>query len=173
MIRDATPSDAQAICAIYNHYVENQEPGFEAEPLSVEAMAARIASISALYPWLISVEGGKVLGYAFACAWQESPAYRYTVACQVYLTPAARGQNLGTVLYRELLPRLREAGFHLAVATISLPNAASVRLHEKMGFRKVAHFLEVGCKGKEWVDVGCWQLALARFKPAMDEARRD
>lgn len=168
MIRDANPSDAAAICAIYNLYVERQEPGFEAEPVDVPTMQARIDQVMQRYPWLICSEGGKVLGYAFSSAWQEAPAYRYTAACQVYLTPEARGHNLGTVLYRELLPRLRESGFHLAVASISLPNAASVRLHEKMGFRKVAHFLEIGCKGKEWVDVGCWQLALARFKPAVE-----
>ena len=169
MIRNATQADAAAICAIYNHYVEQSDISFEEQTVSEEQMAERIATVSSQFPWLVCCEGETLLGYAYACHWKSRGAYRYSVECSVYLAPEARGKNLGTELYRELLPRLREAGFHSVLACISLPNAASVQLHEKMGFSKVAHFKEVGFKHDHWIDVGYWQLSLSRVHPHRKE----
>jgi L-amino acid N-acyltransferase YncA len=165
MIRSVTLEDAAAICAIYNHYVEQSDISFEEVAVTEQEMAERITTISHHYPWLVFCDGKQVLGYAYAMAWKSRSAYRYSVETSVYLAPGARGRNLGTELYRELLPKLREGGFHTAVACISLPNAASIHLHEKMGFSKVAHFKEVGFKGDRWIDIGYWQLSLSRVRP--------
>ena len=169
MIRTVQLSDASAIAAIYNHYVEQSDISFEEHAVSEQEMAERITDVSSQFPWLVCCEGEMLLGYAYACHWKARGAYRYSVESSVYLAPEARGKNLGTELYRELLPCLREAGFHSVLACISLPNAASVQLHEKMGFSKVAHFKEVGFKHDHWIDVGYWQLSLSRVRPIRRE----
>lgn len=169
MIRNVTREDATAICAIYNHYVEQSVISFEEQAVSEQEMVERIADVGSQFPWLVCCEGETLLGYAYACYWKSRGAYRYSVESSVYLAPEARGKNLGTELYRELLLRLREVGFHSVLACISLPNAASVQLHEKMGFSKVAHFKEVGFKQDRWIDVGYWQLSLSRVRPIRKE----
>lgn len=170
MIRTVQLADASAIAAIYNHYVEQSDISFEEQSVSDEVMRERIAQITPHYPWLVCVEGEQLLGYAYATAWRGRSAYRYSVESSVYLAPEARGRNLGTPLYRELLSQLREAGLHTVMAGIALPNAASIHLHEKLGFAKVAHFKEVGFKRDRWIDVGYWQLSLSRLRPPPQEA---
>lgn len=121
----------------------------------------RIADVQAAgLPWLVAEAEGVVAGYAYATKWRVRHAYRFSVESSVYLAPASAGQGIGTMLYRALLDRLRDGGFHLAIGGIALPNAASIALHEKLGFEKVAQFREVGFKFGRWTDVGYWQLSL-------------
>lgn len=160
MIRSVEVRDAGRIAAIYNHYVERTVITFEEEPLPVEAMAARVARLMADYPWLVYERGGAVVGYAYAAPWHERAAYRHSAETAVYVDAASSRQGVGSALYRALLGMLRERRCHSAAAGIALPNDASVALHEKCGFRKVAHFHEVGRKFGRWVDVGYWQLLL-------------
>lgn len=162
MIRDVLPSDAERIRLIYNHYIERTDISFEECPVSLMEMQERLSQHSEQRPWLVCCDDEEVLGYACAVPWNERSAYQYTVETAIYLDPAARGRNLGTLLYRELIARLREQSVHLALAGIALPNAASIHLHEKLGFRKVAHFNEIGFRNGRWVDVGYWQLVLGR-----------
>ena len=159
-IRDAAASDAEAICGIYNHHVRNTIVTFEEIDVTAEEMAARIAGISASFPWLVAEEDGRVAGYAYAAKWQDRSAYRHTLQTAIYLAEEARGRGIGTALYGALLDRLRRRPVHVVVGGISLPNAASVALHEKCGFRKVAHFAEVGFKFGKRIDVGYWQITL-------------
>lgn len=165
MIRDVLPEDAERLCAIYNHYVEQTDISFEEQPLSVPDMAGRMASCPPSLPWLVFCEQDEVLGYAFAVPWRERLAYRYSVESAIYLDPAQRGRNLGTQLYRELLARLRSQSVHSVVAGIALPNGPSIRLHQKLGFRKVAHFSQIGCKQDRWIDITYWQITLGRGVP--------
>lgn len=160
-LRDATPDDAEAIVAIYNHFVKNTTISFEEQPVSAAAMRQRIGDVQdAGLPWLLAEVDGKVAGYAYATAWRVRAAYRFSVESSVYLSPQCAGQGLGSALYAGLIARLRQAGAHLAIGGIALPNPASVALHEKMGFEKVAHFSEVGRKFDRWIDVGYWQRTL-------------
>jgi phosphinothricin acetyltransferase len=125
-------------------------------------MAQRIADVHAAgLPWLVAAEGDTVFGYAYATKWRVRHAYRFSVESSVYLDKAHSGRGIGATLYRELLTQLRAGGSHLVIGGIALPNAASVALHEKMGFKKVAQFGEVGFKFGKWVDVGYWELKLA------------
>lgn len=159
MIRDATPADAAVLAGIYNHYVLDTTVTFEETSVSEAEMASRIAEVQAAkLPWVVvEDDAGVVLGHAYASKWKGRCAYRFAVETTVYLDPAAHGRGLGRQLYEQLLARLREAGMHVAIGGIALPNPASIALHEKLGFRKVGQFDEVGFKFSRWVDVGYWQ----------------
>jgi L-amino acid N-acyltransferase YncA len=161
-LRLATPDDGAAIAAIYNHYITTTTISFEEAEVSAADMAQRVADVLAAgLPWLVEVEGETLLGYAYATKWRVRHAYRFSVESTVYLAHDQARRGLGSRLYRELLERLRVAGCHLVIGGIALPNEASVALHEKLGFEKVAHFQEVGYKFNRWLDVGYWQLKLA------------
>jgi L-amino acid N-acyltransferase YncA len=160
MIRPATPADADAIGAIYNPYVTGTVITFEETPVAAAEMAARIATLTGTHPWLVHEDAGQIQGYAYAGPWRTRAAYRHAVETTVYLDAAQSGRGLGSALYDALLAQLRHRGFHCAMGGIALPNPASVALHEKMGFRKVAHFSEVGWKQNRWIDVGYWQCLL-------------
>jgi L-amino acid N-acyltransferase YncA len=160
-IRDANPGDAAAIAAIYNHYVLHTVVSMEEQPVSDAEMAQRIADIGqAGLPWLVMLERDVVAGYAYASKWRARPGYRYSVESTVYLGQAHHGRGLGQRLYRILLDRLDADGYRQVIGGIALPNDASVALHEKLGFEKVAQFREVGTKFGGWVDVGYWQKRL-------------
>lgn len=160
-IRSAELHDAAAIAAIYNHYIDTSTISFEEEPVSAIAMAERIADVQhAGLPWLVVMVDQRVAGYAYATKWRARTAYRHSVESTIYLDHAFAGRGLGMTLYGELLAQLRNGGMHRVIGGIALPNDASVRLHEALGFQKVAHFTEVGRKFGRWVDVGYWELKL-------------
>jgi L-amino acid N-acyltransferase YncA len=160
MIRPATTADAAAIAGIYNHYVLNTVITFEEEPISVSEMTERIKEVTAALPCLVVVEEGKLLGYAYANKGKSRCAYRYSVESTVYFDPAATGRGLGTQLYTALIAELKQRSLHGIIAGVALPNAASVALHEKLGFQKIGQFKEVGWKFNQWIDVGYWELLL-------------
>lgn len=158
MIRPATVADAAAIAAIYHPYVANTTITFEETPVSVEEMAQRIASTIVNLPWHVFESNGQVVGYAYASPWRTRCAYRLSVETTVYVAQGYSGQGIGSQLYRALLDNLRERGIHAVLGGIALPNPASVALHERFGFEKVAHFKQVGRKFDRWIDVGYWEL---------------
>jgi phosphinothricin acetyltransferase len=160
MIRSATIEDAGAICSIYNPYVGETTITFEDQEVSVEAMQARIAEVTVALPWLVFEAEDEVGGYAYATRWRARAAYRYSVETTVYLAPRFQRRGIGQKLYGKLIEKLRGLGVHRAMGGIALPNAGSVALHEKLGFKKVAHFEAVGRKFDRWIDVGYWQLSL-------------
>jgi phosphinothricin acetyltransferase len=125
-------------------------------------MAVRIEQVRARgLPWLLAEDAAGVAGYAYAGPWRVRAAYRHSVETSIYLAPRAAGRGIGRSLYAALLDALRERDVHAVIGGVSLPNAASVALHERMGFAQVARFEEVGFKFGRWIDVGYWQLRLA------------
>lgn len=160
IIRPAAVDDAAAICRIYNPYVLDTVISFETEPVTPEQMRHRIVDITAHFPWLVCVEDEQILGYAYATKWRARAAYQHAVESSVYLSGAAAGKGLGSALYRALIAELEKLPVHVVIGGVALPNAASVALHEKMGFEKVAHFAQVGKKFDRWIDVGYWQRVL-------------
>lgn len=160
MIRLARGGDADVIARIYNYYVEQTIVTFEEAPVSVEEMQARIEEVTPALPWLVDEQDGVVVGYAYAGQWKSRCAYRFSVESTVYLDRQYTGRGIGTRLYRQLVEALRSRSLHAVVAGIALPNAASVALHERLGFEKVAHFKAVGWKFDRWIDVGYWELLL-------------
>lgn len=160
LIRSGRPEDAAAICAIYNHYVLHTTITFEESEVAVDAMAERMREITARYPWLVAEDNGRIVGYAYVGPWKSRCSYRFTVESTVYLAPDATGRGLGTRLYQALIDAVSPLGLHSIIGGVALPNAASVALHEHFGFRKVAHFEQVGWKFNRWIDVGYWELLL-------------
>ena len=159
-IRLATPADAAAVCRIYNHYVRDTIISFEEAPVPAAEMAARIDELCRTYPWYVYEEAGSVVGYAYAGPWRSRAAYRDAVESTVYVASGLVGSGIGSQLYDALIAELRRRSFHCVMGGIALPNAASVALHERKGFTKVAHFREVGWKFKRRIDVGFWELML-------------
>ena len=165
VIRPVAISDAADIAVIYNDYIENTIVTFEEESVSAEAIKDRFSQVETLgLPWLVAQSGDSVVGYAYANKWAGRSAYKHTVEITVYLANDSVGNGLGTRLYKALFNELGKTAMHVAIAGISLPNAASVALHEKFGMKKTAHFEEVGYKFGRWLDVGYWQLSLDSLK---------
>ena len=162
MIRLASEADAAPIAAIYAPCVRSTPISFEVVAPSPAEMAERIVNTLPRYPWLVEERDGAVAGYAYAGPYAQRVCYRWSVTTSVYVRDDYRHQGIGRRLYRALLALLAEQGFRSAYAGITLPNAGSVGLHEALGFRKVAHFAEGGMKFGRWVDVGYWELNLAR-----------
>ena len=161
MIRPASPNDAAAVAAIYNHYVASTTITFEEQEVTVGEMAQRIAEVGAKLPWLVFEQDGAVLGYAYATPWRARSAYRFSVESTVYVASGRGGKGIGSALYCSLIGALRERGLQVVIGGIAQPNPASVALHERLGFEKVAHFRRVGRKFERWIDVGYWELLLA------------
>jgi L-amino acid N-acyltransferase YncA len=159
LIRLAAEEDSVAVAAIYRPYVEDSRISFEEVAPDTEEMARRMAT--PLHPWLVAEEDKRVVGYASTSPMRGRPAYRWSVETGVYLEPSAQGRGLGRKLLAAHLELLERQGFVTAMAGISLPNAASVALHEKLGFALSGIERGIGFKLGEWVDVGRWQRDLA------------
>ena len=157
MIRLAKPSDAKALSDIYNYYIANTVVTFEEDPVTADDMAQRVSeTVGADLPWLVALEGETVVGFAYASKWKGRCAYRHSVEVTVYLSNAMTAKGFGSALYTRLFELLRQKNIHVVLGGISLPNQASIALHEKFGMKKVAHFDEVGHKFGNWVDVAYW-----------------
>lgn len=160
-VRAVESTDAASVAQIYNHYIISSDSTFEIELVSEHEMGSRITAIvSEGFPFLVCEDNDEVAGYAYAHAYRPRAAYRHSVETSVYIRPGSEERGIGTALYAHLLEEIGKLHFHTVVAGISLPNEASVRLHEKFGFQKVAHFKEVGSKFGRWIDVGFWQKML-------------
>jgi phosphinothricin acetyltransferase len=160
-IRGATAQDAERIAEIYNHYVLNSTITFEEVPVAAAEMARRIAALPAeLLPWLVAAGTNQISGFAYAQKWKSRAAYRYSAEVTVYVAPGLGNSGIGSQLYSALFAALKSLGFHAVIGGVALPNDASLRLHRRFGFEKVAHFKQVGFKFDRWIDVTYWQLIL-------------
>jgi L-amino acid N-acyltransferase YncA len=159
-IRIADPADGREVADIYAPIVSGSAISFEAEVPTEREMAGRIAAALAFAPWLVCVDAQRVAGYAYASKHRERAAYRWCVDVSVYVRDGFRRTGVGRALYASLFALLRLQGFCAAHAGITLPNEASVRLHESLGFRPVGVYPRVGFKLGRWHDVGWWQLPL-------------
>ena len=158
MIRGVRLEDAKEIAGIYNYYILNSIVTFEETPVGAEEIEARIESITSRFPWIVYEVNGRIVGYAYASEWKSRCAYKHSVESTIYLKQGEEYKGIGSTLYQELVKQLREMDLHALIGGIALPNEASVYLHEKFGFEKVAHFKEVGFKFGKWIDVGYWEL---------------
>ncbi len=171
-VRLANPDDAPAIASIYAPYVTASAVSFETEAPDEAEMRARLEAGGRLYPWFVAGDAdGTIAGFAYAGAFRARRAYRFAVETSVYVDGALQGQGIGRRLYTSLLPLLEAQGFTQAIAAITVPNAASVRLHEAFGFVPAGLYRDIGYKFGEWRSVGLWQLGLAPPAPQPDEPR--
>jgi L-amino acid N-acyltransferase YncA len=160
LIRLGVPDDGESVARIYAPYVADGPTSFEIEVPSAAEMARRIVETQATHPWLIYEESGLVGGYAYATKHRARSAYQWSCEVSVYVDPACRRRRIGQALYTSLFRILAAQGFANAYAGVTLPNDASVGLHESLGFEPIGVFRQIGFKLGEWHDVGWWQLAL-------------
>jgi L-amino acid N-acyltransferase YncA len=161
VIRDADPQlDAAACAAIYAPFVRDAAVSFEEDPPDAKAMRERIASTQLTHPWVVAHVGEVLAGYAYASSHRIRSAYRWAADVGIYVGERHRGQGVGRRLYDTLLALLEAQGFHVACAGITLPNPASVALHEAVGFTRVGVYRQIGFKHGAWHDVGWWQRRL-------------
>lgn len=156
----AVPGDAAQVAEIYRPVVAGTAISFELEPPSPTEMEERLRAVLAHAPWLVCEEGGALAGYAYASRHRDRAAYRWCVDASVYVREGQRRGGVGRALYGSLFALLRLQGFCAAHAGVTLPNPASVGLHESFGFLPVGVYRKVGFKSGAWHDVGWWQLEL-------------
>lgn len=157
-VRIAAESDAVRCAEIYAPFVRDTWISFESAPPTPQEMVARIR---AAHSWLVAEDDqGHTVGYAYANRHRERDAYAHSADVTVYVELGQSRRGIGKALYEELLPALKAKGLHAAFAGIALPNAASIALHEAMGFSPVGVYREVGWKLGAWRDVGWWQRLL-------------
>ncbi|MDR0865871.1 MAG: GNAT family N-acetyltransferase [Candidatus Symbiothrix sp.] len=161
MFRNVEIADAARIAEIYNYYIENTIITFEEENTTPEEIAQRIVNIQKKnYPYIVYEENGQVVGYAYLNNWRSRSAYDITLETSIYLDIREVGKGLGSKLYAELIERSKGTAIHSLIGVISLPNEASRKLHEKLGFQLVGNFRESGLKFNRLIDVEFWQLIL-------------
>lgn len=160
MIRTAKPQDFGQITAIYNYFITHTTVTFDEEEIKISEMVSRYEHTQDQLPWLVFEQAGEVVAYAYAVRWKARSAYKYSAESTIYLKDGVQGQGIGSQLYGELIQQIKQLGFRTIIGGVALPNPASIRLHEKFGFKKVAHFSEVGFKFNQPIDVAYWQLHL-------------
>jgi len=168
VVRHAVSEDSQALAALYNRYVLESIATFELDPVDAATMAERMAGSPTGLRWLVvEVSPNRIVGYASVAPWKPRGAYARTVETSVYLDAGYQGCGFGKVVYGRLLDEVWSHGYHAALAGIALPNAASVKLHEQLGFRQAGVLREVGFKFGRWIDIGYWQA----LKPGAGRSR--
>ncbi len=172
ILRHADPARDGADCAaIYAPAVADGATSFEEPPApDGEAMAARIAETSRTHPWLVIEDAGRVVAYAYASPHRSRAAYRWAADVAIYVAAGHRRRGSGRLLYPALFELMRRQGLRVACAGITVPNDASVGLHQAVGFERVGTYRRIGWKAGAWRDVSWWQLLLA---PVDDGAPAD
>lgn len=166
LIRDADSlRDAEACAAIYAPYVRDTPISLEERAPTVQEIAARIEATTQTHPWVVADEGDALIGYAYATRHRERACYRWATDVTVYVSPHSQHRGVGRALYQTLFEALAHQGFRMACAGITLPNQASVGLHEALGFKPVGVYRNIGWKFGAWHDVGWWQLELGGGDP--------
>jgi phosphinothricin acetyltransferase len=161
LIRHADPAlDASACAVVYEPFVTGSAISFEDAPPDTAELGNRIERITRTHPWLVAELDGEVVGFAYGSLHRERAAYRWAADVSVYVAAKAQRRGIGRELYRTLFELLERQGFRTLCAGITLPNDASVGLHEALGFRRIGVYRRIGFKQGCWRDVGWWQLEL-------------
>lgn len=163
VIRPVTQADVARVTDIYADAVANGTASYELDPPSLAVMAERFDELRlGGYPCIVAETGGVVLGYAYAGAFRPRPAYRFIVEDSIYVAPEAKGKGVGRLLLEALIEAAKAQGFRQLVAVIGdgTPDSASVRLHEKLGFRHSGRLQGSGYKHGRWLDTVFMQLEM-------------
>jgi phosphinothricin acetyltransferase len=156
-VRPALEPDMPAFAAIVNYFIETTTVNFRTHPQSPGEWRDDWKLLSDRYPWLVALEGGEVVGLAYAGPWKAREAYGWSAESTVYVANGQHRRGIGRLLYDQLLATLDAQGYRSTMGVIALPNPASVALHEACGFRNAGTLTSVGFKHGLWRDVGFWQ----------------
>ena len=159
-IRPVQPDDFEAIATLTNIYITNTAVHFGYNAATADELCKQWEATKDRYPFLVAELNGAFAGFAKAYQWRTREAYNWTAETGIYVTNAAQGKGVGRELYALLLKRLRTAGFRSAIGGITLPNPASIRLHQSLGFEHVGTVRQAGFKLNAWHDVAFYQKML-------------
>ncbi|WMJ85122.1 GNAT family N-acetyltransferase [Oscillospiraceae bacterium LTW-04] len=178
IIRPASPEDAKALLQIYAPYVKDTAISFEYTVPSIEEFAERIRKTLALYPYLVALHNGEIVGYAYASAFKNRAAYARSVESSIYIAQTCRGGGIGRALYDKLEAVLRHQNILNLNACIALPTGEDVHLttdspkfHERLGYRTVAHFHKCAFKFNTWYDMIWMEKLLGEHLPEPEPVR--
>lgn len=160
LIRATQAADFAAIAELTNQFIRFTSTHFALEPVTPDELRQQWHESQHRYPWLTAEVDGAFAGYAKAGPWRARAAYQWTAEAGIYVEAQHRHKGLGSTLYQQLIDELRRRGFHSVIGGVTLPNPASVRLHERLGFVSVGTVRQAGYKLGQWHDVGFWQLML-------------
>lgn len=159
-IREATISDVEAMLAIYAPYVEQTAITFEYDVPTADVFRQRLLKVQTKYPWIVAEEHGRIVGYACASAFYERAAYQWAVETSIYVDNGMKRCGIGRRLHEVLEQRLKDQGIlnlNACIAFIETEDEYltqdSVRFHERLGYRQVAHFHQCGKKFGRWYDM--------------------
>ena len=162
-IRNVKLEDSEKLVEIYKYYVEKTAITFDYEVPTVEEFRKKIEKTKESFPYLVIEENDEIVGYAYASKFHERIAYQWTVEISIYLAHNSKAKGFGRKLYLELEKILKKQEVKTITACITFPGEGSVQFHEKLGFKKVAHFEKVGYKLKQWHDVVWYQKEIASY----------
>jgi phosphinothricin acetyltransferase len=161
LLRDATEADLPAILAIYNDVIANSNAVYTETSSTLEDRRAWLALRATQgYPVLVADDDGQVAGFASFGDFRPYPGFRTTVEHSVHIHRDWRGKGLGRLLVEALCERAAALGKHVMVGAIDGANAASIRLHEKLGFKEVGRMPEAAIKRGQWLDLVFMQRVL-------------
>jgi phosphinothricin acetyltransferase len=162
VIRSGQAEDLQQINDIYNHYVRETPITFDIEPITMEQRMEWFGhyDTAGRHRLLVAVSDDRVLGYATSSPWHARRAYETSIETSIYLAPDETGRGIGRALYSRLFDELDGEDVHRAYGGMTIPNPASIALHERLGFERVAHFTEQGRKFDRYWDVALYEKAL-------------
>jgi len=163
IVRPATADDLERINDIYNHYVLHTQATFDVEPITIERRREWFTHYSTSGPHrlLVADDDGMVTGFATSSPFRPRAAYATSIETSVYCHPDRLGMGIGSTLYARLFEEIKGEDLHRAYAGISLPNDASVSLHERFEFVKVGEYTEVGRKFGRYWDVAWFEKKLS------------
>lgn len=162
-VRMATPSDAGGMLDIYAPHVRGGFCTFESEVPSIGQFRERIAKYTQTKPWLVCTVNNVIAAYAYASLHRERAAYQWCCESSIYTNADFQGRGIGRQLYKALFKILKVQGYRNVYAGITLPNEASVKLHENCGFVHFATYENIGYKLGQWKNVGWWKLQLNTY----------
>ncbi len=167
-IRLATIEDTESILAIYAPYVSNSVITFEYEVPTLDEICCRIADTLKEYPYIVAILDNQIIGYAYAHRQRERAAYQWNAELSIYLDVDSQGRGIGKTLYTCLMELLKLQGIVNVYGAVTVPNPASERLHESLGFRRLGNFVNTGFKMGKWLDVAWFEKAINDY-PANPE----
>ena len=162
LVRPAIEGDLGSLNDLYNHYVRETPVTFDIEPITMDQRRTWFGHYDVVgrHRLLVAVEDDRVLGYATSGPWHTRRAYETSVETSIYLDPDATGRGIGTALYARLFEELDGEDVHRAYGGMTIPNPASIALHERFGFERVAYFTEQGRKFGRYWDVAMYEKPL-------------
>jgi len=162
-VRLVTEEDAAQIREIYSPNILDNAISFETEVPSIEEMTTRIKTFLQKYPWIVCVIDGKIAGYVYASKHRDREAYQWSCECTIYMNNDFKGKGIGRELYQLLFEILKLQEFRNVYGVITLPNQASVAIHESCGFKHFATYENIGYKFGIWHSVGWWKLQINQY----------